>query len=73
MTGQFWKKKTLQKTIFTSALTIAGVKDMAKTKGKNTNKMCQLIFTYSSGNRNNDAKILWLFTASVKPYTHLYV
>ena len=44
MAGQFWKKKTLQNTIFTSVLTIARVKDMAKTKGKKTDKMCQLIF-----------------------------
>ena len=36
------EKKTLQKTFFTSVLTIARV--MAKAKGKNTGKMCQLIF-----------------------------
>ena len=36
------KKKTLQKTFFTSVLTIA--REMAKTKGKNTGRMCQLIF-----------------------------
>ena len=36
------EKKTLQKTFFTSVLTIA--REMAKTKGKNTDKMCQLIF-----------------------------
>ena len=36
------EKKTLQKTFFTSVLTIA--REMAKTKGKNPDKMCQLIF-----------------------------
>ena len=41
--GQIWKKKkTLQKTFFTTVLTIA--REMAKTKGKNPDKMCQLIF-----------------------------
>ena len=42
MTGQFGKRKTLQKIFFTSVLTIA--REMAKTKGKNTEKICQLIF-----------------------------
>ena len=36
------EKKTLQKTFFTSVLTIA--REMAKTKGKNSDKMCQVIF-----------------------------
>ena len=36
------KKKTHQKAYFTSVLTIA--REMAKTKGKNPDKMCQLIF-----------------------------
>ena len=36
------EKKTLQKTFFTSVLFIAG--EMAKTKEKNTDNMCQLIF-----------------------------
>ena len=36
------EKKTLQKTFFTSALTIA--REMAKTKGENPDKLCQLIF-----------------------------
>ena len=35
------EKKTLQKTFFPSVLTIA--REMAKTKGKNFDKMCQLI------------------------------
>ena len=42
MTSQFWKKKTLQKIFFTAVLTIA--REMAKTKDKNTDNMCQLIF-----------------------------
>ena len=37
MAGQFWKKR-----LFKSVLTIAG--EMTKTKGKNPDKMCQLIF-----------------------------
>ena len=42
MAGQFWKKKTHQKAYFSSVLTIA--REMAKTKGKNPDKMCQFIF-----------------------------
>ena len=38
---QFWKKKTLQITFFTSVLTIA--REMEKIKVKNPDKMCQLI------------------------------
>ena len=34
MADQFWKKKTLQDTLFTSVLTIA--RGMAKAKWKNT-------------------------------------
>ena len=41
MAGQFWKKKHLSKTFFTSVLTIA--REMPKTKGKNPDKMSQLI------------------------------
>ena len=37
MAGQFWKKR-----LFKTVLTIAG--EMTKTKGKNPDKMCQLIF-----------------------------
>ena len=42
MAGQCWKKRTLQNTFFASILTIA--RQMSKTKGKNTGKMCRLIF-----------------------------
>ena len=42
MTGQFWKNKTLQKISFTAVLTIA--REMAKTKDKNTDEICELIF-----------------------------
>ena len=41
MTGQFQKKNTLQKKIFTSILTTA--RDMTKPKVKNTGNMCQLV------------------------------
>ena len=63
MTSQFWKKKTLQKRFFTSVLTIAG--EMEKTKGKNPDK-------YTHSNRNNDAKILYIFTGNVKTYIELH-
>ena len=36
------EKKTVQKIFFISVLTIA--REMAKTKGKNLDKMCQLIY-----------------------------
>ena len=42
MPGQFWKKILFSKTFFASVLTTA--KEMPKTKGKNPEKMCQLIF-----------------------------
>ena len=39
MSGQVWKKKTLQKTFFTSVLTIAR-EIPKKIEGKNPDKMC---------------------------------
>ena len=42
MAGQFWKKRLFIKTFFTSLLPIA--REMRKTKGKNPDKMCWLIF-----------------------------
>ena len=42
MAGQFWKKRLFIKTFFTSVLPIA--REMPKTKGKNPDKMCWLIF-----------------------------
>ena len=40
--GQFWKKRLFSKTSFASDLTTA--REMAKSKGENSDKMCQLIF-----------------------------
>ena len=67
------EKQTVQKTLFTSVLTIA--REMPKKiKRKNPDKMCQLIFLklYHS-NRNNDTKILYIFAGNVKPYIQIHI
>ena len=49
---------------------------MPKTKGKNPDKMCQLIFLKISlqhSNRNNDTRILYIFTGNEKPYIQLRI
>ena len=47
---------------------------MRKTRGKNPEKMCQLIFwKYSHNNANNDMKILYMFIGNVKPYVQLHI
>ena len=43
MSDQVWNKKTLQKTFFTSVLTIDR-EIPKKIEGKNPGEMCQLIF-----------------------------
>ena len=49
-------------------------REMAKTKRKNTDKMCQLIFLkiYNS-NRNNDVKIFNIFIKNVKLYVQIHI
>ena len=63
--GQFWEKRLFSKTFFASVLITA--REIRKTKGKNPDKICQLIFRKiypHHNNRNNDIKILYVFTGN---------
>ena len=42
--GQIWQKRLFSKTFFASVLPLTTGSEMPKTKGKNPDKMCQLIF-----------------------------
>ena len=47
---------------------------MLKTKGKTPDKICQLIYLkYTHTNRNNNTKILYIFTGNVKPYIKFHI
>ena len=59
------KKRLFSKTFFVSVLTTAS--EIRKTKGKNPDKISQLIFRKiypHHNNRNNDIKILYVFTGN---------
>ena len=59
------EKGTLQKTLFTSVLTIA--KEIPqKIKRKSFSKK-------TDSNRNNDTNILYIFTGNVKPYIQIHI
>ena len=65
-------KETLQKTLFTSVLTTA-TEIHKKTKGKNPDKMFQLIFPKIQLPTGTDTKILYIFNGNVRPYIQINV
>ena len=67
---QFWKKDSSEGIFYIS---FNHSQRNAK-KGENPEKMCQLIFLkHTHSNRNNDLKILFIFTGNVKPYIQIHI